>query len=66
MQLRITRPVVISSIAGLLHLAPGLVVELTDAEVQQVVRQDAGDVCVDPSPAKTGKAKSKDNTHAQT
>jgi hypothetical protein len=42
MQVRVTRPVVISTSAGLRHLAPGLVVELTDSEVDQVKRQKAG------------------------
>jgi hypothetical protein len=42
MHISITRPVVISSAAGLWHLAPGLVVELTDAEAEQVLRQNAG------------------------
>jgi hypothetical protein len=44
MQVRIARPVVISSTAGLRHLAPGLVVELTDAEAKQILRQEAGSV----------------------
>jgi hypothetical protein len=42
MQVRITRPVVISTSVGLRHLAPGLVVELSDAEADQVRRQNAG------------------------
>jgi hypothetical protein len=56
MQVRITRPVVISSTVGLRHLAPGLVVELTDAEANQVLRQNAGNECGGEN-AKTGKGK---------
>ncbi|WP_298031785.1 hypothetical protein [uncultured Desulfovibrio sp.] len=44
MQTHITRPVVIASEAGFKHLAPGLVVELLDAEANQVKRQKAGSV----------------------
>jgi hypothetical protein len=61
MQVRITRPVVISTSAGLRHLAPGLVVELTDSEAEQVKRQKAGssvgEVESEPEAAKGGKKK---------
>jgi hypothetical protein len=66
MQVRITRPVVISSTAGLRHLAPGLLVELTDAEAKQVIRQEAGSVCAETAPSKTSKAKAKDEQVTQT
>ncbi|MDR2054641.1 MAG: hypothetical protein LBQ10_02035 [Desulfovibrio sp.] len=62
MQVRVTRPVVIAIEAGLRHLAPGLLVELTDAETQQVLRQEAGSACDEPDPAKSGKAKAKTET----
>jgi len=52
MQMHITRPVVIASEAGLRHLAPGLVVELSDAETKQVLRQGAGSACSEPDSAK--------------
>jgi hypothetical protein len=65
MQVRVTRPVVIASTAGLRHLAPGLLVELTDAEAKQVLRQEAGSVCAEPAPAKTSKAKTKDEQVTQ-
>jgi hypothetical protein len=64
MQVRIARPVVISSTAGLRHLAPGLVVELTDAEAKQILRQEAGSVCAETTPAKTSKPKAKENADA--
>ena len=64
MQVRITRPVVISSAAGLRHLAPGLLVELTEAEAKQVVRQEAGSACAESAPAKTSKAKAKNDADA--
>lgn len=65
MQVRITRPVVISSAAGLRHLAPGLLVELTDAEAKQVLRQGVGSACVESAAAKPGKAKAKDGQVTQ-
>jgi hypothetical protein len=61
MHISITRPVVISSAAGLRHLAPGLVVELTDAEADQVLRQNAGSTCSEPT-AKMSKTKTKGET----
>lgn len=44
MQVRISRPVVIATAAGLRHLAPGLIVDVSDAEAAQIVRQKAGSV----------------------
>jgi len=52
MQMRITRPVVIASEAGLRHLAPGLVVALSDVEAAQVQRQGCGSACSEPDSAK--------------
>jgi hypothetical protein len=65
MQVRVTRPVVIASTAGLRHLAPGLVAELTDAEAKQVLRQEAGSACAESAPSKTSKAKAKDEQVTQ-
>ena len=68
MQMLITRPVVISSTAGLRHFAPGLTVNLTEAEAAQVLRQKAGSDSAaisgdEPAPVKTStktpKAKAK-------
>ncbi len=61
MQFHITRPVVIASEAGFKSLAPGLVLDLSEAEASQVKRQNAG-TAVDADKKK--KPKTSDNASA--
>lgn len=44
MQINVTRPVVVSTATGLRHFMPGLLVDIPQAEAEQILRQQAGSV----------------------
>lgn len=49
MQMRIHKPVVVSTPAGLRHFVPGLTVSVSDTEAAQIERQQAGELVEVPA-----------------
>lgn len=49
MQINVTRPVVVSTATGLRHFMPGLLVDIPQAEAEQILRQQAGNSVADSS-----------------